>query len=413
MESGVTTDTGIRTGGPEELRERMVQQLLARGAIVSPAVAAAFRAVPRHLFAPEVSAEEVYTAPEAIFTKRTTTGRVVSSVSASWLHARMLEAARLSPGMRVLEIGSGGCNAALLAEMVGPHGSVTSVDIDTEITDRARRLLEETGYGRVQVYQADGAQPLEGTPSGGWDRILVTAGSADLPAPWFDQLAAEGRLVVPLRFRSLSRTVAFAWEGEHLRSDALIVSGFLSMQGDSAHAPRVVRLADAEVRLLVDEDQPVEEEALRAAFATAGCEVWTGVELTGSEGLLPRLDVWLAGAVSPYGRLRATDAAAQRGLVGWVLGSGAGAVWSADSLAYLTLRHSVVDGKRFELGVIGHGPDREQLADGLVGAIRRWEETARSGGDPVMRAYRSRNAVQPAAKVTIEKRSAWLSVTSG
>ncbi|MDT0307386.1 methyltransferase, FxLD system [Streptomyces sp. DSM 44917] len=331
--------------GFAELRERMVRELVERGAIVSAAVEAAFRAVPRHRFAPGVPAAEVYGAPEAIFTKRAEGGRAVSSISASWLHARMLEAAELAPGMRALEIGSGGCNAALLAEMVGPDGSVTSVDIDPEITGRARRLLDETGYARVQVRTGDGAQPLAETPAEGWDRIVVTTGAADLPDAWFGQLAPQGRLIVPLRFRGLSRTLAFAWEGEHLRSDTTVISGFLAMQGQSAHAPRSVRLAGPEVRLVVDEGQPTDDRALRGAFATHPNERWTGVELTGSEGLLPPLNVWLAGAVSPYGRLRASSAAAERGLVGWVPSIGAGAVWNDDSLAYLALRRAPGEGE--------------------------------------------------------------------
>ncbi|MBB1246349.1 methyltransferase, FxLD system [Streptomyces durbertensis] len=406
-DDGMTTEVDRST---EELRVRMVKGLVERGVIVSPAVEAAFRAVPRHRFAPEVSAADVYEAPEAIFTKRADGGRAVSSVSAPWLHARMLEAAELAPGMNVLEIGSGGCNAALLAEMVGPGGSVTTVDIDPDITDRAHRLLAETGYTRVAVRTADGAQPLDEAPAGGWDRIVVTTGAADLPDAWFSQLAPTGRLIVPLRFRSLSRTLAFTWEGEHLRSDTTVVSGFLAMQGASAQAPRVVRLADADVRLIVDEDQPVDGQALRLAFAGPRQERWTGVELTGSEGLLPRLDLWLAGAVTPYGRLRATKAAAERGLVGWVLGSGAGAVWNGDSLAYLTLRQAPYTPEHFELGVIGHGPTKDKLAADLGDAVRQWDATARHSGDPVVHAYPRRGAEQPVG-VVIEKPSARLTVT--
>lgn len=402
----MTTDV---EADPAEFRERMVRGLVERGAIVSPAVEAAFRAVPRHRFAPEVSAAEVYEAPEAIMTKRAAGGRAVSSVSAPWLHARMLEAARLTPGMRVLEIGSGGCNAALLAEMVGPGGAVTSVDIDPDITDRARRLLDETGYARVQVHTADGAQPLPETPAAGWDRIVVTTGSADLPEAWFGELADDGRLVVPLRFRGLSRTLAFTWENGHLRTDTTIVSGFLAMQGQSAHAPRTVHLADADVRLVVDENQHADDHALQKAFSTAGSETWTGVELTGSEGLLPRLDVWLAGALAPYGRLRATREAAERGLVGWVLATGAAAVWSNDSLAYLTLRQAPKKAEHFELGVISHGPDQQTLAAALADAVVRWNTTARGSSDPVVRAYRRSGTEQPTGAV-IEKPSARLTV---
>lgn len=403
----MTTETEAGAG---ELRERMVQELVERGAIASSAVEAAFRAVPRHRFAPEVSPEEVYGAPEAIFTKRAENGRVVSSVSAPWLHARMLEAARLAPGMRVLEIGSGGCNAALLAELVGPAGAVTSLDIDPDITGRARRLLDETGYQRVEIRTGDGALPVTGAPAGGWDRIIVTAGSADLPEAWFEQLAADGGLVVPLRFRGLSRTLAFAREGERLRSDTAIVSGFLAMRGESADAPRVVRLADEEVRLTVDERQPCDEAALRAAFRAARYELWTGVRLTGSEGLLPRLDVWLAGAVAPYGRLRATPAAAERGLVGWVLGTGAATVWNETSLAYIALRQAPDHAAQFELGVIAHGPDHERLSANLAEAVTRWDATARHHGEPVIHAHRRSDPEHPTG-VVIEKPSARLTIT--
>jgi protein-L-isoaspartate(D-aspartate) O-methyltransferase len=45
--------------------------------------------------------------------------------------------------MRVLEIGSGGYNAALIAELVGPDGEVTTVDIDPFVVDRAQRYLAD------------------------------------------------------------------------------------------------------------------------------------------------------------------------------------------------------------------------------------------------------------------------------
>ncbi|WP_431776694.1 methyltransferase, FxLD system [Streptomyces cucumeris] len=394
------------------LRERMVEGLRERGALTSAAVEAAFRRVPRHLFVPEVPAEEAYGAPEAVFTKRDEQGKPVSSVSAPWLHARMLEAAQVVPGMRVLEIGSGGCNAALLAELVGEQGSVTTMDIDPDITARARRLLTEAGYSQVRVREADGARPIQDAPARGFDRIVVTVGASDLSSAWLDQLASAGRLVVPLRFRGLSRTIAFARERDHLRSDTLIVSGFVAIQGDSAHAPRVVRLAGRDVRLVVDEDQPAEADGLTAAFTGPRHERWTGVELSGSEGLLPRLDVWLAGAVAPYGRLRATQAAAERGLVGWVLGRGAPAVWDRDSLAYVTLRHAPrAAEERYELGIIAHGPDRECLAARLTDAVVRFDHAARYEGEPVVRAYRRDGQVPGRGEVTVDKPSVRLVIT--
>ncbi|WP_411145887.1 methyltransferase, FxLD system [Streptomyces sp. x-80] len=399
------TEVGVGAEAPAVLRERMVADLRARGEIVSPEMEAAFRRVPRHLFAPEVTAAEVYGAPEGIFTKYNSRGKPTSSVSAPWLHARMLEAARVAPGMAVLEVGSGGAQAALLAELVGEQGTVTSIDIDPDITARARTLLAEAGYGHVLVEEADGSQLLQDAPPQGYDRIIVTAGAADLATAWWDQLAPMGRLVVPLRFRGISRTIAFSYKEDHLRSDTLIVSGFVAMQGGSAHAPRVLRLAGQDVRLTVDEDQPADADALIEAFAGPRHEQWTGVKLGGSEGVLPQLEVWLAGAVAPYGRLRATPAAAARGRVGWVLDRGMPAVWSGNSLAYLTLRRAAQAEERYELGVIAHGPGREDVAELLAAAVRRFDQEARSAGEPVVRAYRRGPETAGLGDVVIDKPS--------
>ncbi|MGH4017794.1 MAG: hypothetical protein ACRDT0_00835 [Pseudonocardiaceae bacterium] len=62
-------------------------------------------------------------------------------MSAPYIQAMMVEQAGISPGMRILEIGSGGYNAALIAELVGEAGQVTTVDIDPEVVDRARSCL--------------------------------------------------------------------------------------------------------------------------------------------------------------------------------------------------------------------------------------------------------------------------------
>ncbi|MFF5719796.1 methyltransferase, FxLD system [Streptomyces buecherae] len=401
----------VASESPEELRRRMVADLRARGAIRSRQVEAAFLAVPRHVFAPEASPEEVYGAPEAIFTKRDAAGRPVSSVSAPWLHARMAEVADVAPGMTVLEIGSGGCNAALLAELTGPRGSVTSVDIDPDIVARSRALLDETGHHGVRVLEADGAQPVSGAPTRGFDRIVVTVGAADLAPAWWDQLAPGGRLVVPLRFRGLSRTIAFHRERGHLRGDALIVSGFVAIQGGSAHAPQVVRLADDDVRLVVDEDQTADVPALVEALAGPRFERWTGVELGGSERVLPRLEVWLAGALAPYGRLRATPRAAERGLVGWVLARGTPAVWDQTSLAYVTLRAvPLAASERYELGVIAHGPGRTDLAGRLAEAVERFDREGGRTSEPVVRAYR-RDDPEITGAVVVDKPHVRLTIT--
>ncbi|MGW0770650.1 NUDIX domain-containing protein [Streptomyces sp. NPDC002676] len=111
-----------------ELRHQLVEQLRAGSHIRSAAVERAFRTVPRHAFAPEVPLPAAY-ANDIVPTRHSDDGRVTSSISAPWLQAEMLEAARIQAGHRVLEIGSGGYNAALLAQLVGPTGHITDLPL--------------------------------------------------------------------------------------------------------------------------------------------------------------------------------------------------------------------------------------------------------------------------------------------
>src|SRR5580693_7730166 len=142
---------------PGPVRQAMTDRLLAEGWITSGFVEAAFRTVPREVLAPLGTAlADAYPGDKAVITKKDANGRNISSISAPWLQARMIGQAALRPGMKVLEVGSGGCNAAILAEVVGRSGHVISVDIDPEITGRAVAALDMAGYnGRVTVVTAD------------------------------------------------------------------------------------------------------------------------------------------------------------------------------------------------------------------------------------------------------------------
>lgn len=113
-----------------DLRNAMTSTLIADGYIDSPDVESAFRKVPREAFAPgDFPLNTVYDTREVLRGRRDATGTVLSSVSAPWMQARMIAQAGIQPGMSVLEIGSGGYNAALLAEITGTAGRVVSVDI--------------------------------------------------------------------------------------------------------------------------------------------------------------------------------------------------------------------------------------------------------------------------------------------
>ncbi|MGI9003305.1 MAG: methyltransferase, FxLD system [Pseudonocardia sp.] len=354
------------------LREAMIGELRELGAIRSDSVAAAVGAVPRHLFAPGEPLDAVYAATRAIVTKRNEHGAALSSLSESHIQATMLEQAEIEPGMRVLEIGSGGYNAALIAELVGESGEVISVDIDPDIVERARRYLAAAGYEKVDVVLADAEH---GAPDQApYDRVIVTAGAWDVPPAWSDQLAEGGRIVVPLRMRGLTRSVTFEHEGDHLVSRDYRLCGFVPMQGSGAHSERVVALDGDNVSLRIDGEQPVDADRLRDALFGPRVERWSGMEFGEGEGEpLHDLDLWIATAVDGFGLLTATTELIDSGLVSKSTRVGAKTIVADGSFAYRASARPVdADRTRFDFGAYAHGPDAARLAEAYVDLILTW-----------------------------------------
>jgi protein-L-isoaspartate(D-aspartate) O-methyltransferase len=361
----------------QELRDAMVRELIDVGAARSERVVAAFRKVPRHLVAPELEMAAVYRAEEAAITKRDADGVAVSSVSAPRIQALQIEQAELRPGMRVLEVGSGGVNAAYLAELVGPGGLVVSVDIDPDVTARAEKFLAEAGYERqVRVVTADAEFGVpEHAP---YDRILVTVQAADIPPAWTGQLVDGGRLVVPMRIRGMTRSVALVREGGRLVSDGMELCGFVPMRGAGENRVGLVVLHDVqgeEVGLRLDDHRVQDADGLRAALHGPRVEAWSGVTLAGDESN-EHLDLWLATALDDLLLLAATPAARAAGLVASASPLGLPALVDGSSFAYRTIRRTD-DPDRFELGAVGHGPKGRQTAERLVEEIRRWDREHR------------------------------------
>ncbi len=179
----------------EILHNQLVDSLLESRHIVSPEVEAAFRSVPRHHFLPDVTLEEVYS-DRAIVTQRQD-DVPVSSSSQPAMMSIMLEQLGLARGDCVLEIGTAtGYNAALMRHLVGPEGTVVTIDIDEELVKSARKHLAAAGVEGVHTICADGGYGWpENAP---YDRIILTAGTWDVPPAWLEQLSDDGRLLVPM-----------------------------------------------------------------------------------------------------------------------------------------------------------------------------------------------------------------------
>lgn len=376
-----TVDTSSGSDRAVELRHAVTDKLLTDGMITSSVVERAFRAVPRHLFVPEgTPLEAAYNAGDSVATKRDPDGVIISSISAPFIQARMIEQAGLGPGMRVLEIGSGGYNAALLAEVVDPGGRVVSVDIDPEVTGQARARLTAAGYGsRVTVVQADAEDAV---PEAGesFDAILVTVGAWDLSSAWLEPLSAGGTIVVPLRMNGITRSIGFRRAGDHLVSTSAEVCGFVAMQGSGAHDERVFLLPDAHghhVKLRFDDDVPPDLGLLDGILRTERTEVWSAITIRHGVSFAD-LHLWFACFLPGFCKLAAdegTDLAAER--TSWFPFG----VARGDSFAYLAVRPAL-EGTGIEFGARAYGAHGAAPATAMVEQIQAWDHQARNGPAP-------------------------------
>jgi protein-L-isoaspartate(D-aspartate) O-methyltransferase len=375
-----TADDDDRYAGM--LRAALTDRLVAQGSLHDERVVAAFRTVPRHEFVPLVPLEVAYT-DDVVLMKRDSAGVAISSVSQPAVVAVMLEQADIQPGHRVLEIGSGGYNAALLSELVGAGGAVTTIDIDADVVDRARHGLSVAGYDDVQVVQADGEF---GWPeSAPYDRILVTVTAWDIASAWMDQLAEHGRIVVPLRLRSQTRSIALdRMDDGSLRSRSMALCGFVCMQGAGANHERLVLTHEDQVSLRFDTDQEVVEPP-DGILKLPSVAVWSGV-LVNREEPLSDLNLWLAASRPGYCLLAAERSAVKKGLVSAIPSWGTSATLADGTLTYLTSRRTAAN-EFVELGAVAHGPAAAEHAERLVSEIRQWNHDYRQGPEPVLHVH--------------------------
>jgi protein-L-isoaspartate(D-aspartate) O-methyltransferase len=167
-------------------RARLVETLRGRG-IRDLAVLKAFAETPRHLFVPPAVRHRAYEDTALPIGNGQT-------ISQPFTQARYLEALRLKGKERVLEIGTGsGYQTALLAALAGTVFSVERVEA---LAVAAQRALREAGIANVSVLLGDGT--LGWSAYAPYDAILVAAGGPEVPPPLVEQLAPDGRLLIPL-----------------------------------------------------------------------------------------------------------------------------------------------------------------------------------------------------------------------
>jgi protein-L-isoaspartate(D-aspartate) O-methyltransferase len=168
-------------------RERMIrEQLLPRG-IKDKKVLAAMGKVPRHVFIEEALWGEAYNDNPLPIGDRQT-------ISQPYIVALMTEALELTGSEKVLEIGTGsGYQTAILAELAR---KVYSIERVRPLFLKARRVLDQLKYFNVVLKVYDGT--LGWQDESPFEAILVTAASPEVPTPLLEQLALNGRMIIPV-----------------------------------------------------------------------------------------------------------------------------------------------------------------------------------------------------------------------
>ena len=380
------------------LLSALVDNLQTTGVLTQPAVEAAFRAVPRHLFLPQLPIEEVYR-DEAIPIKMQD-GRAISSSSQPAIMAIMLEQLDLAPGQRVLEIGAGtGYNAALLGWLVGPNGQVTTVDIDDDLVAGARAHLTTAGSGNVQVVQADGGEGY--APAAPYDRIVLTVGAWDITPAWLEQLRPGGRLVLPLRVgNGAQRAVAFvrAPPGREPRlvSQSARDCGFMVLRG-AFSGPEVVSALGPTPGLTLTTPGPMHVPGERVyQWLMAGAERrGTGLQTTEGE-VFGSLSLWLDLHETQMASLTIEGVAPPPG--GWpclfrtrsdppncftfqlLTPEGMAVLDSHDQTAGNAGKTAGELGP-FELKMMAYGPQGSRVAQDMLALLRDWDKAGRPSSE--------------------------------
>ncbi|TAL23762.1 MAG: protein-L-isoaspartate(D-aspartate) O-methyltransferase [Nitrospirae bacterium] len=170
----------------KELRDMMVDtQLIPRG-IKDERLLAAMRKVPRHLFIDEFMHKAYDDMALPIGEDQT--------ISQPYMVAIMTELLELKGDEKVLEIGTGsGYQSAVLAEL---SLSVFTIERRAALAERAEERIHALGYGNVQIRVGDGT--LGWPEDAPFDRIIITAGSPQIPKPLIEQLSDGGIIVAPV-----------------------------------------------------------------------------------------------------------------------------------------------------------------------------------------------------------------------
>jgi len=200
---------------------KMIREQLEDRGIDDPDLLQAFRANPRHLFVPESQKGAAYSdRPLPIGEGQT--------ISQPYIVALMTENLSVRPEDRVLEIGTGsGYQTAILAELAK---EVYTIERKRELKERAKVIHEQLGLSNITYRVGDGTRGwAENAP---YDRIIGTGSVPTIPKSLIDQLAVNGRLVIPVGGQRQQRLVLLIKKEEEIEKRKKSYCSFLPLIGE-------------------------------------------------------------------------------------------------------------------------------------------------------------------------------------
>src|SRR4051794_9282158 len=168
-------------------REAMVERHLKRRGITEKPILDAFLTVPREEFVDSEYAHLAYgDHPLPIEAGQT--------ISQPYIVGLMIEAAGIKPGDNVLEVGAGSGYAAAVISRIAQK--VIAIERQHDLVEIARERLQRLGYDNVEVVEGDGTRGCRDHAP--FDAILAAASGSHVPRPLVEQLAPNGRIVMPI-----------------------------------------------------------------------------------------------------------------------------------------------------------------------------------------------------------------------
>ncbi len=205
----------------EIARARMVkEQVIKRGITDSPSLRA-MRLVPRHLFVDPAFLPRAYSDhPLPIGYDQT--------ISQPYIVALMSQELALTGSEKVLEIGTGSGYQATILAVIGC--SVYTIERIPELSERAAEVIRSLGLKNVFFRVGDGS--LGWKEKAPFDRIIVTAGAPAVPELLLEQLAPQGRIVIPVGGRAAQQLLIVIRDGNSIEKRYVAGCSFVPLIGE-------------------------------------------------------------------------------------------------------------------------------------------------------------------------------------